>query len=645
MSDSSGSADATGPLVSAASRTAGSPHVGSLASRLRAIAPHVTGSVDPNIAQSNDLDPGIQAMEILRVVSGSAPGSSLDRDVWLLIVGFTAVYPTLDEHRSVRRALRLAAPGEELGDVLAALEPIILRSYHLDDRIEVVPGAVILDADFSARFDHNTGVQRVLRETASRWHVARDITLVCWNDDNSGLRRLVATEVTRTTDWARHSARPKSEGATAATGGGGAASRVTIVPVDSVVVEIEVAQHAVAEPLSAVAAVSGNLVVMVGHDMIPIVSSDSQETAEIERFARYLTVVKHSRRLAGVSISAADEFSGFASALSAQGMAGPQVTPVPLAMNAPTQTSPSPASVTPAPSADQSPLVLVVGSQEPRKNHAAILFAAQQLWAEGVRFRLRFIGGGSSASVHRFDAELRRLRAGGREVEVLRGASDAVLLDSYREARFCVFPSLHEGFGLPVAESLALGTPVITADHGSLREAAAGGGCVAVDARDDEALRVAMKSLLLDDTLYARLRKEAAERSFRTWDEYAAELWSTLVEPSLRELADDHDRRSHGGLPDARSAVGSVASLAHSGRASISNSALVAGSTVHQLESWFTGVTETHRVQEARRNSLVNKVSKLGPLAVFFVARSREMGVVPASKAALRIVRKRVGRV
>ena len=39
-----------------------------------------------------------------------------------------------------------------------------------------------------------------------------------------------------------------------------------------------------------------------------------------------------------------------------------------------------------------------------------------------------------------------------------------------------VFPSVHEGYGLPVAESLALGTPVITTEYGSTAEIAAGGG-------------------------------------------------------------------------------------------------------------------------------------------------------------------------
>ena len=57
----------------------------------------------------------------------------------------------------------------------------------------------------------------------------------------------------------------------------------------------------------------------------------------------------------------------------------------------------------------------------------------------------------------------------GRPITVLRNVDQARLDQAYRSARFTVFPSRHEGYGLPVAESLEAGTPVITSDFGSLR--------------------------------------------------------------------------------------------------------------------------------------------------------------------------------
>jgi glycosyltransferase involved in cell wall biosynthesis len=173
------------------------------------------------------------------------------------------------------------------------------------------------------------------------------------------------------------------------------------------------------------------------------------------------------------------------------------------------------------------PLVVSVGSFEPRKNQLAVLTAAEQLWREGLRFQLLFMGGGGW--VTEADALMNRLTAEGRPVRRLTAVSDAELWQALRRARFSVFVSLHEGYGLPVAESLACGTPSLTTAHGSTREIADGGGALVVDPDDDQAIAEQMRRLLVDDDLVERLRTEARQRVSRTWDDYARELWETLV--------------------------------------------------------------------------------------------------------------------
>ena len=70
---------------------------------------------------------------------------------------------------------------------------------------------------------------------------------------------------------------------------------------------------------------------------------------------------------------------------------------------------------------------------------------------------------------------------------------DDDLWNAYERAAFMIFPSLHEGYGLPIAEALAHGTPVITSDFGSTAEIARDGGCLLVDPRDDEQIVDAMR--------------------------------------------------------------------------------------------------------------------------------------------------------
>jgi len=158
-----------------------------------------------------------------------------------------------------------------------------------------------------------------------------------------------------------------------------------------------------------------------------------------------------------------------------------------------------------------------------------VLHAAELLWREGQLFSLSFIGGNSWNS-ETFTETLAGLQAIGRPVEAVSAASDDILWGGYRVARFTIFPSLNEGYGLPVAESLSCGTPVVTSNFGSMKEIAdAGGGAVLVDPRNDHSIADGMRSLLIDDELHSRLSREARSRPLRTWDTYASETWELLT--------------------------------------------------------------------------------------------------------------------
>ena len=173
-----------------------------------------------------------------------------------------------------------------------------------------------------------------------------------------------------------------------------------------------------------------------------------------------------------------------------------------------------------------------MGSHEPRKNHLRVLEAAERLWRSGSSFHLLFIGG-SGWRGEAFDELVDQLRARGRSLRVWRRPSEAELWASYQLARFSIFPSIVEGYGLPIAESLACGTPVITSNYGSMAEVAAGGGALTVDPRDVDALSDAMWRMLNDDVLVAELTQQALNRSWPTWDGYAAAVWSHLTETSV----------------------------------------------------------------------------------------------------------------
>ena len=274
---------------------------------------------------------------------------------------------------------------------------------------------------------------------------------------------------------------------------------------------------------------SGTTLNLIGYDLVPMTTAETTNDLVVPGFARNLAAVRYARNVVAISEAAADEYRGWRTMLTGTGLPGPHIESAVLPTEAPTENPMATDAARSRLRFGALPLVLVVGSHEPRKNHLAILHAAELLWREGHRFSLTFIGGNSWKS-DAFTNTLARLQAADRPVEAISAATDELLWGGYRTARFTVFPSLNEGFGLPVAESLACGTPVVTSNFGSMKEIAdAGGGALLVNPRDDHSITDGIRTLLTDGGLHAELAAQARSRPVRTWDTYAAETWEILT--------------------------------------------------------------------------------------------------------------------
>ena len=189
----------------------------------------------------------------------------------------------------------------------------------------------------------------------------------------------------------------------------------------------------------------------------------------------------------------------------------------------------TPRRVIPPPAAGARPGVLCVGTFEPRKNHLLLLDAAERVWQGGGAFDLVLVGRTTAHHGARVLTRIESLQRAGRPVRWLRHADDATLRRAYTECAFTVFPSLYEGFGLPILESLWHGRPCVCGGNGAIGEVAAGGGCLTVDQTDPAALAAGMSRLLDDPPLYQRLCAEAEARPFGTWEQLARQLLSLLA--------------------------------------------------------------------------------------------------------------------
>ena len=444
-----------------------------------------------------------------------APG---EESTWLALSVISGHLPTEHEVQTAHRTMELNGVRSVIESIAAA--PRGLGALRAPNAVEVLRNAVVIDIMHTAETELATGIQRVARETVRRWNTDHDVVFVTWRDDRRSLRRLTASEHARALYGTHATTRDKHVG-----------RMPIVVPWQGHFLLPELA----AEPwrterIASIARFARTRSGVIGFDCVPLTSVETVADGMASHFAWNLGAVAHMDRVASISKAAGIEYGGWRRMLAPTGIPGPRIETVFLPSEAEDATDAGLVEFKKLIDYDESdPLVLVVGSHEPRKNHMAVLSAAETLWNEGHRFQLVFIGGNSWNS-RAFTAQITRLHSLDRKVLSVSGIADPLLWAAYRLARFTVFPSVNEGFGLPVGESLSAGTPVVTSQHGSMREIAElAGGAVLVNPYDDDSIAAGMRSLIDNDLLIAELRVEALNHPTRGWDDYAAELWDYLV--------------------------------------------------------------------------------------------------------------------
>jgi glycosyltransferase involved in cell wall biosynthesis len=170
--------------------------------------------------------------------------------------------------------------------------------------------------------------------------------------------------------------------------------------------------------------------------------------------------------------------------------------------------------------------VLHVGLLSQRKNIPTLLRAVAALRAQGRFEDLQLVLAGPELSVltgapEIYDA-IRDLGLG--EAVVLAGfVPDKFMPGLYAQARLLVMPSLYEGFGLPVAESMASGVPVVASNTSSLPEIAAG-AAILVPPQDESAWAEGIAQILENPAVANDLRRKGLERAAQfSWQRAAAE--------------------------------------------------------------------------------------------------------------------------
>ena len=170
------------------------------------------------------------------------------------------------------------------------------------------------------------------------------------------------------------------------------------------------------------------------------------------------------------------------------------------------------------------PYFLHVGRRQAHKNIPRLLegYARARCRAD---VGLRFTGEADADTARHVD------RLGlGHDVAFTSTLTDAQLAAHYRGALALVFPSLYEGFGIPVAEAMACGTPVLTTRAAGLAEIANEGNALIVEPQSVEAIAEGLDRLAGDRALRETLRARGLVQATRfSWDSVAARVSAVLA--------------------------------------------------------------------------------------------------------------------
>lgn len=169
------------------------------------------------------------------------------------------------------------------------------------------------------------------------------------------------------------------------------------------------------------------------------------------------------------------------------------------------------------------PYILFVGTLEPRKNLPALLRAMAQIKGQRASRTPRLVMAGGKGWLYQESLDLVGQLGLTEETLLFGPAAPEELLWLYNRAELLVLPSVYEGFGLPVVEAMACGTPVVVSRTSSLPEVAGDAGLL-VDPADSEALAEAICRVLDDQALREKMRQAGLQQAGRfSWESTARE--------------------------------------------------------------------------------------------------------------------------
>jgi glycosyltransferase involved in cell wall biosynthesis len=173
--------------------------------------------------------------------------------------------------------------------------------------------------------------------------------------------------------------------------------------------------------------------------------------------------------------------------------------------------------------------ILCVSTLEPRKNHRNLIEACLLLERDypELDWTLSLVGNQYAGALE-IATWVREVCASNPRIRWEGVVDDQRLHEFYAAATFTVYPSVMEGFGMPILESIWHGRPCVCSSGGVMGELAREGGCLTADVNDVRALSAAISQLARNRDLREQLAGQAIGRPLKVWRDYVKEFLAAL---------------------------------------------------------------------------------------------------------------------
>ncbi len=369
---------------------------------------------------------------------------------------------------------------------------------------------VLFYVDHTVHFSRNTGIQRCVR-SLSRALLEQGVRLqpVVWNRPNKTLVPAPLIALEHLAKWSGPEPKQWSVSVT---------SSIDDAACWLVIVELVSGPHNPSTcELIAESKRHALKIAWMFHDAIPVRCSSlygSLANAAASAHSIYMSGLAQYELVLANSFTSAEHLQKFWSEKQISPQA--QLAVVPLADEIPAQER------LPRAKNDVS-IVLCVCSLEPRKNHVALLKAFTWLVFHNIwpaNLTLVLVGWPNDKHVV---GQVERAIEIGLPLLWDSNVDDVRLRELYQTALFSIYPSLEEGFGLPVAESLWHRRPCLCSGEGALGELASSGGCFTVNTRYWKNISRGLNLLISDEDLRLRLLDQIDNRKMRRWHDVASD--------------------------------------------------------------------------------------------------------------------------